>query len=292
MWEVFLLKERTRTGFWVSLIFGLWGLLGTFYVFVIRDHWHDTWVAKAGNYSEALGINRLDEVFIIKYMFPAFHDLAAVGGVLMLVAAYMFWKKYSKAWHVGVAGSLIAVQGTFFSQIASASAGIFPWYTIVALPNLLAFFLYITIVRKFPGKAIAFAALNGMMFVLALMNGVASASRMSQKSLLSHINYPDHIGVPENLAMFASVQQLNWVGMIAWGVFLLGFLYRKKWILPIGVGAAILNIIGGMPLGIDSMMDGSIFSLFLLGPIFAITILTIILTKRGSKFLIGDWEPK
>jgi hypothetical protein len=80
--------------------------------------------------------------------------------------------------------------------------------------------------------------------------------------------------------------------MIAWGVFLLGFLYRKKWILPIGVGAAILNIIGGMPLGIDSMMDGSIFSLFLLGPIFAITILTIILTKRGSKFLIGDWEPK
>lgn len=286
------MKENRKAGFWISLIFGLWATIGAFLVFIVFDHWNETWIAKAGNYSEALGIQRLDEVFIIKYMYPAFHDLAVIGGVLMLVAAFMYWKNYSKAWHIGVIGSLIAVQGTFFSQIGSASAGIFPMYTIVALPNLLAFFLLIAVARKFPSKAIAFAALNGMMFVLALMNGVASASRMSQKALLQDMADPNHIGVPADMAMFASVQQLNWVGMIAWGVFLLGFLYRKKWILPIGVGAAILNIIGGMPLGIDSMMDGSIFSLFLLGPIFAITILTIILTKRGSKFLIGDWEPK
>lgn len=286
------MKENRKAGFWISLIFGLWATIGAFLVFIVFDHWNETWIAKAGNYSEALGIQRLDEVFIIKYMYPAFHDLAVIGGVLMLVAAFMYWKNYSKAWHIGVIGSLIAVQGTFFSQIGSASAGIFPMYTIVALPNLLAFFLLIAVARKFPSKAIAFAALNGMMFVLALMNGVASASRMSQKALLQDMADPNHIGVPADMAMFASVQQLNWVGMIAWGIFLIGFLFRQKWIIPVGVGAALLNIIGGIPLGLDSMLSGEVFSLFLLGPIFAITILVIMLVPRGKEFLVGDWEPK
>lgn len=286
------MKENKKAGLWISLIFGLWATIGAFLVFVVFDHWNDTWIAKAGNYSEALGIHRLDEVFIIKYMYPAFHDFAVIGGVMMIVAAFMYWKNYSKAWHIGVIGSLIAVQGTFFAQIGSASAGIIPMYTIIAIPNLIAFILFITVARKFPGKAVAFAFLNGMMFVLALMNGVASASRMSQKSILQEAADPSHIGVPADMAMFASVQQLNWVGMIAWGIFLIGFLFRQKWILPVGVGAAILNIIGGMPLGIDSMLNGEVFSLFLLGPIFALTILIIILVPRGKELLIGDWQPK
>lgn len=286
------MKENKKAGLWISLLFGLWAVIGAFLVFVVFDHWNETWIAKAGNYSESLGIFRLDEVWVIKYLYPAFHDLAVVGGVIMIVAAYMYWKNYSTAWNIGVIGSLIAVQGTFFSQIGSASAGIFPMYTIIAIPNLIAFFLYISVAKKFPGKAIAFSALGGMMYVLALMNGVASSSRMSQMALLQEKADPTHIGVPENLAMFASVQQLNWIGMIAWAVFLIGFLFRKKWILPIGVGAAILNVIGGIPLGLESVLAGSAFSMFFLAPIFALIILTIILLPRGREMLIGDWQPK
>lgn len=172
------MREKRKAGLWTSLILGFYGLAGSFYVFVLSDHWRDMWEAKANQYSADLGIYRLDEVFIVKYVIPALHDLAVIGSILMIVAAYMFCKKYNKAWHVGIIGLVTAILGTGFPIVAAASAGIFPEYSMLFFPILAGFFIYIGYIRKFPGKVVLWSAIVGMTYVLALFNGIAAASRM------------------------------------------------------------------------------------------------------------------
>lgn len=277
------MEEKRNVGMWTSLILGIYGLLGSFYVFVISDHWREMWEAKGSQYSAELGIYRLDEVFIVKYVIPALHDLAIVGSAMLIAAAYMFYKKHKKAWHVAVIASLIAIQGTGFPIVAGASAGIFPEYVFLFTPIFIGFFIFIAYVRKFPGKVLLWTTIAGMTYVLALFNGIAAASRMSQREYIQ--NAP---GLAADTPMFAAVQQVNWIGMIAWGIFIIGLLFQKKWIIPVGIFAATLNILGGMPLGIESMSNGTTFSMFLIAPIFSLVLLVFILTKSGERF-INDW---
>lgn len=279
------MQERTKVGLWVSLILGLYGMIGSFYVFVISNHWMEMWVAKSKNYSESLGIFRLDEVFIIKYVIPGLHDLAVLGSVIMIVAAYMFYKKSKNAWHVAVLGNVIAIQGTAFPIVAAASAGIFPEYSILFLPIFIGFFVYIGYVHKLPGKILIWNTFTGMAFVLTLFNGIAAASRMAQKEYLQ-----DLPGLAAQTPMFASVQQINWVSMLAWGIFLIALLFNRKRIIPVGIFASILGIVGGLPLGIDSMSNGSAFSMFLIAPIVSAILLVYLLLPSTERFITSQWN--
>jgi len=278
------LKEKTNVGLWLSLILGLYGMLGSFYVFVISNHWMETWLAKAGQYSEDLGIFRVDEVFIVKYVIPPLHDLAVAGSVMMIVAAYMFYKKHKNAWSVGVIGNVIAIQGTAFPIVAAASAGIFPEYVLVFLPIFIGFFIYILVVRRLPNRILFIGTITGMAYVLTLFNGIASASRMSQREYLQ--NAP---GLAADTPMFAAVQQLNWIAMIVWGVFLFALLFNKKWLIPVGLFAAILGVVGGLPLGLDSMASGTTFSMFLVAPIVSLFLLVLLLLPATERYLTSDW---
>lgn len=279
------MKEKTKVGFWLSLILGIYGIIGAFYIFVLGNHWMEMWIAKSQNYSESLGIYRMDEVFIIKYVIPALHDLAVIGSAIMLVAAYMFYKKHKNAWHIGVIGNVIAIQGTCFPIVAAASAGIFPEYSLLFLPIFIGFFVYIGYVRKLPGKVLLWGTVTGMAFVLTLFNGIAAASRMSQKEYLQ-----DLPGLAAQTPMFESVQQVNWIAMIAWGIFLIALLFNKKWLIPVGLFAATLGIIGGVPLGIDSMAGGASFSMFLIAPIACLALLVYLLLPSTERFLTSDWQ--
>lgn len=281
------MEVKRKAGLWISLILGLYGVIGSFYVFVVGDHWREMWNAKAGQYSESLGINRVDEAFIVQYVIPALHDLAILGSVLMIVAAYLFYKKHSKAWHVGVIGNVLAVQGLGFPIVAGASAGIFPEYVYVFTPIFIGFYLYIAYIRKSNAKVITWSTIIGMTYVLALFNGIAAASRMSQMEAVQAATIGAY-GIADNTPMFGAVQQINWIGMIGWGVVLVGLLFQKKWIIPVAMFSAILNIIGGVPLGIDSMANGTIFSMFLIAPIFSAIILIYFLMPSGEKF-VNDW---
>ena len=281
------MKERRNAGIWISLILGLYGIIGSFYVFVVNDHWREMWDAKAGQYSASLGINRVDEAFIVQYVIPALHDLAIIGSAMMIVAAWLFYKKHSKAWHVGVIGSVLAVQGTGFPIVAGASAGIFPEYVFVFTPIFIGFYLYIAYIRNLTPRVILWATVIGMTYVLALFNGIASASRMSQMEAIQAATVGAY-GIAENTPMFGAVQQINWIGMIGWGFVLVGLLFQKKWIIPVGIFSAILNIIGGMPLGIESMSSGTTFSMFLIAPIFALIILIYFVSPSGQRF-VEDW---
>ncbi|MGD9679327.1 MAG: hypothetical protein AB7V16_13380, partial [Vulcanibacillus sp.] len=62
----------------------------------------------------------------------------------------------------------------------------------------------------------------------------------------------------------------------------------KKWIIPLGIFAAVLNIVGGLPLGLDSMSEGTTFSMFLIAPIFSLVILVYILSPAGERLINSD----
>lgn len=306
------MQEKRKAGIWISLILGLYSMLGTLYVFVVSDHWREMWEAKAVQYSGSLGIARVDEAFIVEYVIPALHDLAFLGGAIMVVAAYLYAKNHKNAWHVGLIGNLIAVQGLGFPVIGAASAGIFPEYTYVFLPIFAGFYLYIAYLRRYPAKVITWATVIGMTYVLALFNGIASASRMSQMEAVQLNNdtlngFPQRLldiygadqlqqigwvpgwGLADKTPMFEAVQQINWIGMIGWGVVLVAFLFQKKWVIPVAIFSAILNILGGVPLGIDSMTgpDATVFSMFLIAPIFSLIILVYFLMPSGEKFVLN-----
>jgi len=284
------MKEKRNAGIWISLILGIYGVISSFYVFVISDHWREMWNAKAGQYSESLGINRVDEAFIVQYVIPALHDLIILGSVMLIVAAYMFYKNHSKAWHVAILGSVLAIQGSGFPITAGGSAGIFPEYVIVFIPIFTGFFLYITYVRRLPGKVIFWATVIGMTYVLALFNGIASASRMSQmEAVQAATAVTGAYGIADKTPMYEAVQQINWIGVIGWFFVLVGLLFQKKWIIPVAIGSAILNIVGGMPLGIESMASGTTFSMFLIAPIFSLVLLVYFLLPSGERF-VNEWS--
>jgi len=259
------MKERTKVGLWVSLILGIYGLVGSFAVFI--HHWKEMYDLK---------IDRLDETFVVEYIIPGLHDLSVIGSALMIVAAYLFAINYKYAWHLAIAGNILAIQGTAFPVVPTLSAGGFPDYIFLFIPNMVAFYLYIAYIRKLSGKAIAVATVVGMIYVLTLFNGIASASRTVLMG-----------GIEGNTAMFVASQQINWIGVVGWYAFLLAILYQKKWAVPVGIFASSLTIMAGLPIALKSTIESGVFSMFLLAPLTAIIILVYILSPSGKRFFSG-----
>jgi hypothetical protein len=263
------MEDKHRAGAVLAVIGALYGIFGSFIIFI--NHWQEMYWAKAAQL-------RADESVIVKWVIPGLHDLSVVGGVILLVASYLFYKKHKRAWGVAMAGILLMVQGTGFPIVAAASAGIFPKYVFLFVPNMILFFLFITYVRKVDKKLIILLTIVGMAYVLCLFNGIASASRTAM-----------HGGVEGTAAIFVAVQRINWIGVVGWYIFLLGTLLKKIWVHPVGLGAAVLGVLGGVQLGIDSMiMNNSSFSMFLMAPIFCAGLLIYLLLPSGQK-LINSW---
>lgn len=262
------MNEKRKAGLITSLLVGLHGLFGSFIVF--STHWEEMYWAKAAQ-------NRPDETVVIRFVIPALHDLSVIGSIIMLVAAFMFYKKYKHAWHTALIGNILAIQGTGFPIVAGASAGLFPKYLPLFIVNMIAFYLYIAYIRKLSGKIISLATLVGMTYVVALFNGIAALSRFFFVG-----------GIEGGSAKFVASQQINWVGVIFWFVFLLGLLFEKKWIFPIGLAASIMTIVGGIQLAYDSMAREGGFSMFAVAPIFSTIILIYILLPTSER-LVNNW---
>lgn len=256
------MKERTKAGFWLSLIMGIYGLIGSFAVFV--HHWKVMYELK---------IDRVDETFVVEYIIPGLHDLSVVGSGLLLVAAYLFATNYKYAWHFAMAGIVLAIQGTGFPVVPTLSAGGFPQYIWLFVPNMIAFYLFIAYVRKLSLKEILIVTVVGMTFVLGLFNGIAAASRTV---LLG--------GIEGETSLFVASQQINWIAVIGWYVFLLLILFRSKWSVPVGIFSASLTMMASYPIAIRSTIESGIFSMFLIAPLFATVILVYIITPKGRSY--------
>ncbi len=269
----------------LAVIGSLYCMLGTYIIFI--NHWQESHLAKAGQH-------RPDETVIVKWLYPALLDVAMVGAVILLVSAYLHRQEHKWAWGTSMTGILLMILGTVFPVVGSASAGIFPQYVIVAIPNLILFYLFILYIRKVDGKIVALATLIGLTFSVSLFNGIASASRAFQHGGVGGVHiFAGEPGYPEvgSPAKFVASQRLNWFASILWITFMMNMFLKKPKLnlLMISTAAVVFNLFGGILLAMDTILAHKTFSMFAVAPIFAIVIFLFIASSKSDK-MIEDWR--
>jgi len=262
------MKEKTKFGAIISLIGGLFGIIANFVLFM--DGYNAMYLAKQAE-------NRPDEMPIVTYIIPALSDMGILGSVMLLVGAFGFYKAAKWAWPVALTGSILMIQGSTFAMVPAASSGTAPMYAILWVPSFTLFLVYTLYVRKCDPKIVVIATVAGMAFVLTFFNGVAATSRIF-KTILD--------GGDRSLFVFA--ERINWFSTVAWGVFTIGLLTKRKHMIPVGVGAGFLGIIGGAPLAYTSFMETGVFSMFAFGVIFSGVLLVYLMLPTGEK-TINKW---
>jgi hypothetical protein len=85
--------------------------------------------------------------------------------------------------------------------------------------------------------------------------------------------------------LYAVTQMVNWWGAAAWAVFIFSALKRKPWVIPLGIFAALMSMLGGFPLGISDVIRLGRFSMFLPAPLIS-TGLLIYLALPGARKLL------
>jgi hypothetical protein len=89
--------------------------------------------------------------------------------------------------------------------------------------------------------------------------------------------------------LYAVTQMVNWWGAAAWAVFIFSALKRRPWVVPLGVFAALMSMLGGFPLGISDVIRLGRFSMFLPAPLIS-TGLLIYLALPGARKLLQKTE--
>jgi hypothetical protein len=265
------MKERSKVGAAISLISAI---LGIILVYVSFLQVYDPIMASEMTAGRAGGESITNGLSISKYVMPVVNDIVLIGGVIWAVSAYGFIKKETWAWNTALIANVLSLL-SFFMLIPALSRGISPIYTLVFIPNIIAFFLLLAYVRQVDSKIIAISMIAGMAYVMAFMNGVAATDQLLSGGSTGNI-------------FFVIGQRLNWIASIAWGIFVVALLTRKKWVLPLGLSAALLTLVAGIPLGVVVTMESAKFSMFFLSPILALFLKLTLVLPKGNK-IVTQW---
>jgi hypothetical protein len=215
---------------------------------------------------------RPDEAITVQIVFALLGWVGMTAGAIWGAVLYGFLNKENWAWFWGVVAATLQILAGFFPIIPPASVGLptpTVWIFLIAFALWFAM-LFIGGVEK---KIIAFAFVCGLAYVLTYMDGVGAISRYQT--------------VDESLpnGMYAMGQMVNWWGAAAWAVFILGMIQRKSWIIPVGIFAAMMSMLGGFPVGITDVIRLGRFSMFLPAPIISLLLLVFILSPSGKRLL-------
>ena len=107
---------------------------------------------------------------------------------------------------------------------------------------------------------------------MAFMNGVAATDQM----------------LTSGDTIFLIGQRLNWIGSLAWAGFVIALLNRKKFTMQLGLSAALVTLIAGIPLGILTTMESARFSMFFMAPILSLLLIIIFFSPKGYQ-IISAW---
>ena len=199
---------------------------------------------------------------LLKVLMPALSDIGILAGVIYAVSAYGFFTSAGWAFPVVVLANVLALQASWFINVPMMAADLPPIYFIIFWPNLILFFLFFKGYRGLSWSRTLLALLTGATFIFCFMNGVASWSRIL--TIGSHI--------------FVIVQRLNWVASIALAVVTIGILVRpKEWMRVLALSGALLELVVGIPLAINTTIGLGRFSLFSFGPIFSLILVILII---------------
>ncbi len=259
------MKTRTRAGAVISIIGAILGIVVIYAGFL---QVYDPIMASEMADGRAGGESIVEGLSVSKYVMPVVNDIGIIGGVIWAVAAYGFIKREDWAWGTAILANVLSLL-SFFMLIPAMSRGISAIYAFVFIPNIIAFFLLLTYVRKVDPKIIAISTVAGMAYVMAFMNGVASTDQM----------------LSGGGTLFIIGQRLNWIASIAWGTFVVALLTRKKWTLQLGLFAALLTLVAGIPLGVLTTMESAKFSMYFLAPILALVLKIIFILPRSNTML-------
>ena len=248
------MKERRSFGAFLAIIGALLGVLGTIYLFM---KWYEpSLVFEAGEPGSEI---------LLKYIFPALSDVGILAGVIYAVSAYGFMSGASWAFTLARIALVLALSASWFINVPFMAAHEPPIFFPLFFSNLLLYFLFLKVVRPTSWGRTLLGLLTGMAIITCMMNGIASWNRI--------------ILAPGPL--FVLAQRLNWVAMIGWGVVTMGILLQPKgWMRILGIGAGLMAMIVGFPIGIATARTLGRFSMFMLAPIISTILLILFLMPK------------
>jgi hypothetical protein len=251
------MKENRALGAILSIIGALLGVFGTIYLFM-------NWYFPSMSFEAAEPGCEI----LLKYLFPALSDVGILAGIIYAVSAYGYISGGSWAFSTSVIALVLALPATWFLNVPFMAADQPPIFFPLFFPNLIMFFLFMKSVRRFSWKRTLLVMFTGVAFIMCMMNGIASWSRIIT------------IGAP----LFILVQRLNWVAMIGWSIVTAGIMLRPKgWMRILGIGAGLLELVVGIPMGLATAGTLGRFSLFLLAPIISAGLLLLFFQPKTWK---------
>jgi hypothetical protein len=199
---------------------------------------------------------------LLKYIHPLLADMGLLAGVLFLLSAYGFFTKSNWAFPLSVVALVLALLASWFINVPYMAANLPPVYFPLFWPYVILYFLFLKLVGKVSWSQTLLALLTGITFIFCWMNGVSSTSRI--------ITHGDPI--------FSLVQHLHWVAMIAWAVVTVGIILKpQEWMRITGLGAALTELVVGIPLALVTAQQLGRFSLFALAPLASLLLLVLFL---------------
>jgi len=262
------MNEKTKVGAAIALI---GAILGIFLVYSSFLQVYDPIMASEMAAGRAGGESIEDGISVSKYVMPVVNDITLIGGVIWAVAAYGFMKKEKWAWATAITANVLSLL-SFFMLIPAMSRGISPIYTFVFVPNIIAFFLLILYIKKIDTKIVAISTVAGMAYVMSFMNGVAATDQM----------------LSGGKQVFLIAQRLSWIAAFGWATFVIALLNRKSWTLQVGLGAALLTLVAGVPAGVAVSVEASKFSMYLFAPILALLLKITLISPQGNR-IVKAW---
>ncbi len=260
------MNERYKLGAILAAIGAIIGLVA-FYLFIIIYNPMIQVEMDAG---------RPDEALVVRLVFPILGYLAIAAGVLWMLSFYGFLIREKWAWMLGVIAATLSLLAGFFPMIPAMSRGATPVTAAVFFPNLV-LWVGLLFVRRVDWRIGSLAFTGGLAYILAFMDGVATIDKIQLSGSQPTLN-----------GMYVMVQQINWWAAAAWAVFIFALLGRRSWAQVVGLGAGLLAILGGYPLGVVNMLEVKRFSMFMPSPLLS-TLLVVILLLPATRSLIADW---
>ncbi|MHA1745736.1 MAG: hypothetical protein ACTSWW_07040 [Promethearchaeota archaeon] len=227
---------------------------------------------------------------VIEYVLPFFVGMAMLAGAMYLVSAYGFLNKRPWAYAVATIGNVIAVQFSFWPMIPAMDMGLNPVFLWVFLPNGIIFLLLHTLVGKRSGGQVILGLVAGMTLVTSWINGTA-ALNMSWMFVEGSPQIASSSFVDNSLFILAN--PLHWIVAFSFGTICVMILLKpeKEWIRMLGLGVAVLELVLGIPMGIEATVRKSEFSLYLAAPAFVTVLLIFFISpKLWNKTLKIDKE--
>ncbi len=217
---------------------------------------------------------RSDEGNTVRIVYALLGWLGTAAAAIWGVVFYGFLKKEPWAWFWGAVAATIQLLAGFFPMIPAADAGL-PAPTIIVFGLAGVLWFGMLIIGNVDKKIMALTFVAGLAYVLTFIDGVAPISK-----------YQTSEGFWNGIYVMS--QQINWWGAAAWAVFIFSAFKKKSWTIPIGILAAMLSMIGGYPMGINTMIEAKRFSMFLPAPIISTILLIVILLPTTKRWITDE----